>query len=277
MESIDVTASKYLSQVSRLAEEQRQKLSQGEEKILMAAKVATKTLQSIPEFSPEVAPLIQKVSKGLSSMGRLVGSSTKPCDSDGTTVATLLECKTSLEENVVVPLKELYTVTSSREKQLMVLHDVQKQQLEQLVSMANSVKEHMVLLEEKVAEISKKDEMLSHRAASILEASRGVVPKITDNELEYFTQLKRWEKQSESWEGQVKQLKASIENLKASRGEAGSTADKSPFFSIQLSNSLQQMCQDLLAGQEVLLKDCKSRLDDLEGKAQQIIEGKNST
>lgn len=273
MESIDVTASKYLSQVSRLADEQWHQQSQGGDVLLMAAKFATNTLQSIPEFAPEVAPLIQKVSKGLSSMGRLVGSTTKPCDSDGTTVATLLECKTSLEENVVVPLKELYTATRSREKQLMVFHDKQKQQLAQLVSMVNSMKEQMVLMEEKLAEISKKDELLSHRAASILEASRGLVPKTTDNEVEYFTQLKRWEKQSESWERQVNQLKNSIENVTALRGESGTSS----IFSFQLSHSLQQMCQDLLAGQEVLLKNSKTRLDDLEGKAQRIFQGTNSS
>jgi hypothetical protein len=270
VESIDVTASKYLSQVSRFAETQQRKQNQAEKNLMMTARNATETLQSIPQLSTEVAPLIQKISKGLSSMGRLVGSTTKPCDADGTTVATLLECKTSLEENVVVPLKELYTATRSREKQLIVLHDKQKEQLAQLVSMVNSLKEQIVALEKKVSEINKKDEALSQRAASVLEASRGLLPKITDSELEYFTQLKRWEKQGDVWEEQIKNLKASIANIPAGRGDSAS-----PLFSIQLSHSLQQMCQDLLAGQQLLLQNNKARLSDLEAKAERLMEVKN--
>lgn len=259
-EVIDVTASKYLSQLSRLAQhQQKQQQKQPEQKLLKAARNATDTLFAIPQFSTSVAPLIQTISEGLSSMGRLVGSTTKPCDADGTTVATLLRCTTSMEEKVVLPLKELCIATRDREKQLVALQEKQKEQLSQLTEMTNSFKEQTCALEKKIFAINETDELLSQRTTSVLEKSRALLPKITEKELEYFTQLKRWEKQCDLWDEKVLTAKQQVLTVDAPRQ-----------VTMELSDSLQEMCRALLAGQEVLLNKNKDRLTHLETKVKQL-------
>jgi predicted metalloendopeptidase len=141
----------------------------------------------------------------------------------------------------------------------MVLYDKQKEQLAQLVSMANSLKEQTAVLDKKMSAINDTDELLSQRTASVLEASRALLPKITEKELEYFTQLKRWEKQCDVWE----------EKLTAKQRVVDTSI--TPLITIELSDTHRQMCHVLLAGQEVLLSKNKDRLDDLETKVKQLI------
>ena len=262
MEAINVTASTYLSQAARLFQAVTPK---SDDKLSQAARSATKALESIQLFSDIVSPLIQEISKGLTSMGRLVGSTTQPCDADGTTVATLLECMTKLEEKVALPLKELYVVTRSREKQILGFYDKQKEQLKNLLHTGKVLQERMTVLEKKAASINENDEALSQRTASVLAASRALLPKITEKELDFFTQLKRWDNQCGVWEEKTRKAKT------VACGICVSMKPNTP-LAFELPDSLKQMCQNLLAGEEALLSKNKARLENLEKKIEYMVD-----
>jgi hypothetical protein len=87
------------------------------------ALISTKPLEEL------ISPFKEQISTGLSNMGKLVGSSTKPSDVTPGNVATFLSITQQYEQDVVLPLQKLNGVVSTREK---YLNEVMRNQLDQI-------------------------------------------------------------------------------------------------------------------------------------------------
>jgi hypothetical protein len=229
-------------------------------------KKGSEVLDALGPFVDVSAPLMQRVSQGLSSAGRIGGSEIAPKDADEATVSAVLQTKTAFEKEVVLPLKELYMQTRNREKVLNQVNERQKDQLKKLQAMVNDLKHQSKALTEKASTIQHNDTALSQRAASVLTASRALLPKITHKEYEYFEVLKRWNCQTLEWEAKVKELRSKTQPL-CDNVQENTTA------SFVLDPQTQQMIDSLLDGEDSIISNSKRRALEMQRSLKQLAVG----
>jgi len=86
-------------------------------------------LKEITPFAEVANPLVEKVAKGLSGVGRLTGERTKVENADVGSVASMLRMKEMMEKEVVGGLWELRERTGNRVKLLGEMEEEQKKQV----------------------------------------------------------------------------------------------------------------------------------------------------
>ena len=200
MEVVNLTSAQYLHRAATLTKP-------------VKSLTHSEVIDSIPPFIDKIAPLLQKIQSSFSSTGKITGSKTFPKDVGPTNAAFVLETTQKLQNEIVEPLHELHDKTESHKKSLFVLYQSQKKKLETLKSMMEKVKQNHEKSVSKFKAINRNANDLKIRSVSILEASRSTNPKISQAEYDYFTQLKRWELQTNKWGDRLESIQNKINNM----------------------------------------------------------------
>jgi len=290
MEAVNVTAAQYLNEASLLGTKETSTPLLLKEHASPSSKTASQALaamESIPPFYEVSIPLIQKAGVGLSSVGKLVGGSTQPCNIQAGMVATLIDTKSKLERNVVLPLRELFHQITQRTKLLEQMYASQALQLAKLKGQMDVLRQRQKESIELKKMLEGQSALLCQRSAGVLETSRDLLPTITQAEYDYFQQLKRWETTCESREDMVTRIQADASNLtrKLSQSAAlqllsenineelspqpqGDISNESRVpgalrCRAQLTVEQKNMCQHLLTGQATNLTNTKEKMVDI--------------
>ena len=180
--TVDITESKYLHEF-----ESRFQFPQIENSLT----TTTMTSMSTVPFYSEVQPLVEKINTGLSSMGRIVGSETSYKDITPDTLAVALRVKKRCDDQVVLPILELKKLIAQRRQSLAMTLQNQQNQLKTVLQSVQDLKTGLSTIGEKMERAEANASQLSERSVAILQASRDLLPTITQAEYDYFQDMKR--------------------------------------------------------------------------------------
>lgn len=271
MEVVNLTAAQYLHRAATMPSTEPSKNNMLQKQ--------NKTITSIPPFTDSIAPLIQKIQHSFASTGKLLGSSSFPKDAGPNSATLMLATTQKLQTELVLPLHELHDVTHAHKKAIFLMYQSQLKELKTLQSMMEQVKLNHERSIQKCKAVETNANELSQRSAAILEASRSIHPKLSQAEYEYFTQLKRWELQTNKWNERLEKIQHRVKTMTTTTTEnhqehilQGHPHYDEPQCCLNLSEEQAHTCGDLLRGQGVLLKKSKAILSNVEREARYLME-----
>ena len=245
---------------------------------LQQSNQALRVMESMPPLCEQIKPQIDTISNGLSTMMKIVGGATDPAQITPGSLATFLSTTQSSQQNILLPLREMHALASSRQKYLVTMRDVQLEQVKALKRTAEVLKDRMVATKEKMKLVESNMELLSHRSAGVLETVRDLSPTITEAEREYFKDVQRFAASCDKWEnalgdirGQCKVLAENAAAVSALDASASLTASASVSPAIRLTPEQKQMCENLLEGQNEILKGIKVTVKQMENKRDKVV------
>lgn len=227
--------------------------SSEESKHHKVSNMATHVLDKLDSFSTISSPLIASIAKGITSVGKISGSSTFPGNAGAAEVASFVAIKSSIDTDVILPMKELDHKTKERKSIQKELYENQTEQLQAIKKIAAEIKDRSAALRERKESIEENARLLSQRSAAVLAASMELVPKLSQAEVDYFNQLRRWESQCYRWQ-------SSLSNIQSRVSHVSDSWDSSSELKVEMSEQEQNNCQTLLIGQGHLLKKSKEAL-----------------
>jgi len=254
-----MTASQYIYKSKKImaAEDEQEKLRQlRKSEIVETADEALRSMESTPPLHELISPLFNDVSKGLSRMGKIVGRSTLPKDVTLGDLALFLSMKQQCEQDVVIPLKRMNDIVSTRQEFLQEMVQHQQLQIDQLKKALQILKERMKITKEKESITKSNSEMVVKRSASILSAARDLTPTLTKAERDYFKDLIRFRVNFSKWEKTVNLLQKYSKDLTKSSGT----------FDLELSQEQMNLCYTLMNGSDSILKRNKPLLQGIEAQ-----------
>jgi hypothetical protein len=267
IEGVNITAAQYLHEASKISSEN---VSERALAVISSAQTesdeALKAMESLPPLHELIAPLLQDISSGLAGMGKIVGGATRPQDANPGTVATVLNTKSSCEKDVVLPLIELYSLTTARRELLQDMYESQMTQIEELRNMVETLRERMAKSNEKKGQAEENAAALAQRSAAVLTAARDLVPTITEAEHQYFTQLKRHDASCKKWQGHIDIMKNRADKL------SDETSAQSAPPSLDLDANNMTHLNELVKGQGNHLKLAARKLEKLGRETKRITE-----
>ena len=267
IEAVNITAAQYLHEASKISSEN---VSERALAVVSSAQTesdeALKAMESLPPLHELIAPLLQDISSGLAGMGKIVGGATRPQDANPGTVATVLNTKSSCEKDVVLPLKELHSLTTARRELLQDMYESQMTQIEELRKMVQTLQERTAKSNEKKEQVEENATALSQRSAAVLTAARDLVPTITEAEHQYFTQLKRYDATTKKWQGHIDTMKNRADKL----SDEATTQSAPPSLDIG-ADELTHM-NELVKGQGSHLKLAARKLEKLGRETKRITQ-----
>ena len=267
IEGVNITAAQYLHEASKISSEN---VSERALTVVSSAQTesdeALKAMESVLPLHELIAPLLRDISSGLAGMGKIVGGATRPQDANPGTVATVLDTKTSCEKNVVLPLKELHSLTTARREVLQDMYESQMTQIEELRNMVETLRERMAKSNEKKEQAEENATALAQRSAAVLTAARDLVPTITEAEHQYFTQLKRYDASCKKWQGHIDTMKNRAEKL----SDETSAQSAPPALDIDANNMTH--LNELVKGQGNHLKLAARKLEKLGRETKRITQ-----
>lgn len=142
IEVVNVKALQYLNAAAHLTEHSTSKAVQKSSK--------NTALDKLPQsFHRVINPLISNISRGISSVGKVTGNKTMPEDIGAAELATFLSVKSTLESEVMLPLKELSAKTETRKSQLEELLKNQKKELDRINGLIAQIRGNLSSIENK--------------------------------------------------------------------------------------------------------------------------------
>uniref|UniRef100_A0A7S2Y6L5 Uncharacterized protein n=1 Tax=Entomoneis paludosa TaxID=265537 RepID=A0A7S2Y6L5_9STRA len=184
------------------------------------ANATLKQLESTPPFHETVAPHIEKINKGLASMGKVVGSETTYDKVSPEMLAVVASIQERCENDVVLPLVELLKLLKSRRAALRTFVDQQSQQVGKLIAMKKEMEERNVRIKESLEAAEGNATALKERIMAAHEASQGLAPTMTEAELEFCRFVEHMDTKANNWEIQIKEMGESIrEQCKSVEGK----------------------------------------------------------
>ena len=226
-----------------------------------------KRLETKPPFHQVIQPHLSRISEGLAAMGKLVGGETKPHDITPGILATFLSMKQACTENVMYPVQELNELTRTRSKELKLMRQHQSSQLEQVQAMIKTLEKRMIETQEKKKVVETNSQLLERRSAAVLDAVRGLAPHLTKAEKYFFEEIRRQDVNGEKWGDTLDKMRNRLNKISSSTMFPGSTA-------IQLEKDGVKLCNNLMIYQNVLLKETKTRIMDIEGVLDKVSRAK---
>jgi len=264
IEAINMTAAQYLNEANNAEPTNTIIVKSDEEK---EADEALKALDAIPALHEQIRPFLEQISTGLSGMSKIVGGSTEAKDITPGALATFLSSKQSCEQDIIIPLRDLHALVSSRLSYLRSMQEHQVLQVKRLEDVIQVLNDRTVSMNVKKTTIEKNHKILSQRSADILSTARELTPTVTKEEQQYFQDVKRYEVNCVKWEDILKQLQNRCEklcqNLEAINRDAQINAN--------LNKKNREMCTAMLEGQELKMKNLESKLNDTQQKIKSVL------
>ena len=254
VEVVNITAAKYLHESSELmkAKSEQFDASDGDD----AALGVLKTVKPLHEL---LQPLVDKVSAGLSKMGKIVGGSTFPKDTGPEILSIFLETQRSCEMNVVTPIEEMSMILHSRRDLLTEMYDHQVAEVERLTKLLEEFKRTHESNATRVKELELNASTLAERSSAVLIASRSLHPHVTDAEAAYFKDLQRYDSTCKKWDEKVSQLKRDATSS-CHAMSAGAIQKGDVRCLVDLPPEKIDVCHKMLRGEAQLLKQLEQKV-----------------
>lgn len=250
-EAINLTAAQYLSEANNADNTTDIIVKTNEQK---EADEALKAVEEIPSLQEEINPLLEKISKGLSGMSKVVGGSTKPHHITPGMLATFLSTKQSNEQDIIVHLRELHVLVTSRLPYLQSIRDHQSLQLSRLDDMIDKLEERMALTNERRKAIETNFKLLGQRSTDVLCTARDLTPTITEAERAYFQDIQRYETDCTKFEEKLNELRINCRALR----EGVDSIQSDIQMKVELTKEQVDWCYALLEGKEQKMKESEA-------------------
>jgi len=252
VEVVNITSTQYLHESTELMKAKSEQLvaSCGDD-------AALEVLQRVKPLHELLQPLVDKVSTGLSKMGKIVGGATLPKDARPEILSIFLETQHSCEINVVTPIEEMSKILQSRRDLLKEMHDHQAAELERLTELLEEFTQKHDSNVTRAKELEVNASKLAERSSAVLTASRSLHPHITDAEAAYFKDLQRYESTCNKWDEKVSQLKKDA----TSSCDAMSAGDQVRCL-VDLPPEKIDVCHKMLRGEAQLLKQLEQKVKE---------------
>ena len=273
MEAVDLTAARYLHE-ARSAESTYPvdnsraivASSEVDDAAVAVDDEALRAMESMEPLHSLASPLMRKVAVGLSSMAKIVGTSTTPRSVDASGLATVMSVRDGCEADVVGPLRELRGLCGSRMEILRGMLGGQVRQLEALRTAVRSVAENAERAEGATKKARAEGDALADRSDDLLEAAGVLVPaSVTAAERSYFAALGRYDASCRKWED------ANGEIGRRAGGLCDAAVDRTE-CRVRLTDEQGDMCRSLLKGQEARLRRGREKLRRAEGDVGELAE-----
>jgi hypothetical protein len=220
---------------------------------------ALRTLESTAPLYEIIAPLLGRIEEGLAGLTQISGSSTKSVDITPEELAVSIALHEKCNQELVLPLLELRKATELRKDKLKMMVASQLQQLRDLSQTVGSLKERASSMAQSLDSADSNASLLNERAASLLQASKDLVPTITQAEYEYFQDITRME---------LKCNQAERELNKALEAKSG--WQDTP-INFELTEEHEENLNVLLRCADVVLKQVRNELNDNEKALRRIL------
>jgi chromosome segregation ATPase len=223
---------------------------------------ALKAMQASQGLHELLDPLFGKVSKGLASMGKIVGSSTQTRQITPDQLAVALSVKERRDNEIVLPLIEISEIVSARRTELEAALQNQAAQLESLKANIATLKDGMASIRDKADVAKRNAAALAGRSSSALQSSKDLLPTLTQAEFDYMQELRRLDSKTKSWLEDCSKLENKV-----------STILEVDTSNVQLTLPPESIgnCRALLNGTEKKLKVQKEKLQKSQITLEDII------
>lgn len=249
-EVVNITTLQCIHEASLQMETRMERSSQSTPDVLKNVKPLYELLQ----------PLTDKLCKGLDNLGKIVGGNTKPKDVGPEDLAVFLETKRSCGQNIILPMEEMSIIIKSRKDFMVQLSESQSVELQRLTKLIDELKTKHESNRRKVAELEAESAILTSRSSAVLTATLDLRPHITDAEVEYFRDLKRYESSCNKWEEQVKQITNNADSMCKAMSD-GAIESGEICCLADLSRDKMEMCVKMLKGEKEMMKKTEHRIN----------------
>ncbi len=130
MEVVNITATQCLYETS-----EQMKVKSDQLVAIDGYQEALEVLKRVKPLPELLQLLIDKVCKGLSTMGKIVGGATPPADAGLENLAVFLDTKCSCEQNIILPMEEMSRILAVWCLLLWEMYEHQDAELVRLVAL----------------------------------------------------------------------------------------------------------------------------------------------
>jgi len=258
MEVVNITATQCLHETSEQMNAKSEQLDASDASKDDEALQVLKRVQPLPEL---LQPLVDKVSNGLSKMGKIVGGATLPKDAGPENLAIFLETQHSCEVNVLMPMEEMSKILSARRELLREMYNHQAAELGRLTALLDEFKVRYESNLKRVVELESNASVLAERSSAVLTATRELRPQITNAEAAYFKDLQRYETSCNKWEGTVDQIQQDA-TTSCDAMSSGAIENGDVRCLVDLPPKKIEVSHKLLRGEKLLLQQLEKRVKE---------------
>lgn len=220
-------------------------------------------LQETPPLTEVVQPLIDDIVKGVSNMGKIVGTATPIQSITAADLAAVASVKERCEKEVVLPLMKMKEHVKLRSKELAIMHANQVSQLKVLKESIKKLRERREQMAEKAELVKENAVSLAKRSSSALETSKDLQPTLTQAEYDYFKYLKQLDTKLKEYERNYTSLEVKVSTVIERLEDQGDfKPELPPETGKQLLNVVTGSGFQLRKQKEIL-KTIESEVDDL--------------
>ena len=236
--------------------------SREEQMVLAADEKWLRDTQSLAEI---VDPLFKQVIQGIDGLALVLGShkvtSVTPVQN-----AVVMETQKKCNEEIILPIHAIREKVKLRQKMLDDMCQNHEAQLVALKGTLSKLLERSSRLKETAEAVEENAKSLSERSAAVLQGSKDLLPKITQAEYDYFTELKKLDDRSKLWMADFETRKSKADNLHDSlkAGTASAT------FNLE-SESMKQV-QLLTTATNKMISEHTSKIREAEEKVNDLAD-----
>lgn len=217
-----------------------------------------------PPFFEKIDPLVRKITGGLASFSKIVGTETKYTDITPDVLAVALKLKERSDKEVVIPLFELRSMVDSRRQQLKITVELQKKQIKDINENVNILRDKMNTLISQMEQANDNASTLAERSKLVLQAANDLLPKVTVAESEYFQDIQRLDRKVFALRDETKKL------CEASRTQCRSLDEEKIKKAFILADAATtEKANRVLKGEDSLLVTARALMEE---KQQQVLE-----
>ena len=265
MVPVNLTEARYLHQMDSLIHGTTDEKTQKQLIEATPSGSAAKQLDSVPPLYEKVETLMKKITLGLASMGKVVGSQTKCKDIQPDMMAVAISIKERCDKEVVLPMLELKETVNARREVLIKMRQGQMEQITSLKQTVNMLQDSIAAIEAKVQTAQENSKGLARRSTAVLQASQDLLPKLTQAEFDYFQQLKRLKANLDTMQEGFTKLDKTLVTLRESM-DSGKIR-----CSAKVSSDVVSHAQVLLDGQEKFLVEMEASMNSNEERTSKMM------
>jgi hypothetical protein len=218
-------------------------------------------------FYETIQPHVNRITAALGSLAKIVGSETKYTEIQPGDLAAVVKLRDKCDKEIVLPLFELKTLVESRRNQMKHTIESHKKNLQILNKQVNTMRDKMQELSDKMQRAEDIAVELSMRSDDVRSSANNVLPKLTNNEYEFFQDIARLQRK-------VIHLQKNSESVKVSSDSTCAAIKDQNISEVtaQLSQTDIDNANRILKGAGCLLKQKQKMLSDNNERLQQIRE-----
>jgi hypothetical protein len=220
---------------------------------------ALRILESTPPLVDVVAPILKQIEQGLGGLNKFVGSETRSSEISPEQLAVVVQLHEKCNQNLILPLLELRKVVETRKEKLLLMVESQQQQVADLTNTIVMIKEQIKATRQSLETASTNASILSERSATVVQASKDLIPTITQAEYDFFQAIKRMD-------ARCKQMEKACQDAIASQTKLSKRPITKPIMTwdpetVTKSQTMLYHTEIMLAGIRSTLRENQATID----------------